>query len=201
MELSTPHGKVPLRLVRGKGRGMAVIFPGLHYSASMPLLYYSAKTALYLGYDVLEVNYDLDPIPHRLRGEFLKDAAHVCLAWAQQRAKQLLLIGKSAGTAALVVSTKMELSPPVARVWLTPLLNQAPVVQALAGEKRGLAILAEGDPAYSPEAALKIRHPGLDILTVEQADHRLELADPLGSVDVLRGYVRTLISFVQATLA
>lgn len=38
---------------------LAVIFPGIGYHSDKPLLYYSKKVAKRLGYEILDIRYDI----------------------------------------------------------------------------------------------------------------------------------------------
>jgi hypothetical protein len=45
------------------GRRLAILFPGLTYRSSMPVLYYTRQLLLARGYDVLAIDYAYDQIP------------------------------------------------------------------------------------------------------------------------------------------
>ncbi len=118
------------------------VFPGLNYPPDHPFLYYTRKSALYLGFGVLEAAYDLRSLPRPNRGRLLEELVHTALSWAAERAPRVVLVGKSAGTLVLALAPLGELKKPWARVWLTPLLNQKAVQNALACDER-----ASGSPA------------------------------------------------------
>jgi len=199
MELATDHGRVPIRYHQGKGRGICVLYPGLHYGVERPFLYFTGKTARYLGYDLLEVPYQLTALPQAQRGAYLRAVAQSTLTWAAERTDRLLLVGKSAGT--LVLAGQARPHVPVARVWLTPLLRQEHVRSALKREARGLLVVGGEDPLGPPERLEGLRHPGLTVLVLEGADHSLEQEDPVSTVKGLHRYLETLLPFAQAALA
>ncbi len=199
MELATDHGRVPLRYHQGEGRGICVLYPGLHYGVERPFLYFTGKAAHHLGYDLLEVPYQLTALPQGQRGAYLRAVAHSTLAWAAERTDRLLLVGKSAGTLVLASQAKPRVA--VARVWLTPLLRQAQVRSALQRETRGLLVAGTEDPLAPPELLEGLGHPGLFVLVLDRADHSLEQDDPVSTVEGLRRYLETLLPFAQAALA
>ncbi len=199
MELATDRGRVPLRYHQGEGRGLCVLYPGLHYGVELPFLYFSGRAARYLGYDLLEVPYQLTALPQRERGAYLLEVARTTLAWAQERTDRLLLVGKSAGTLVLAAGFG-EVRVPAARVWLTPLLKQERVMGALKREPKGLLVAGSEDPLSPIERIEAVRHPGLEVLVLEGADHSLERDDPVPTVQGLAAYLEALLPFVQAAL-
>ena len=201
MEFATRYGSVPARYQEGEGQGLLLIFPGFNYPPDYPLLYYTKKAGLYLGYGVLELAYDLHALPRPNRGRLLEELAHVALAWSAERAARVVLAGKSVGTLVLALAPLFELDRPWARVWLTPLLNQPAVRNALARERRGLAVAGSEDP-YTPKEVWKaIEAPGLRKFWIEGADHRLESPDPVASAHHLASYAEELLIFLQSAFA
>ncbi len=201
MEFITEYGRVPARYHEGEGQGLLLVFPGLNYPPDYPLLYYTRKAGLYLGFGVLELAYDLHALPRQNRGRLLEELAHTALAWAGERAPRVVLSGKSAGTLALAVAPLAELDRPWARVWLTPLLGQTAVRNALARERRGLAVAGSEDPYAPKEIWDALSGPGLRKLWIEGADHRLESPDPARSAQHLAAYAEELLVFLQSAFA
>jgi len=201
MEFVTEYGRVPVRYTEGEGQGLVLVFPGLNYPPDYPLLYYTRKSALYLGFGVLEAAYDLHPLPRPNRGRLLEELAHTALSWAAERAPRVVLVGKSVGTLVLALAPLGELEKPWARVWLTPLLNQKAVQNALSRERRGLAVAGSEDPYAPREIWDGLESPGLKKLWLEGADHRLESPDPVASAQYLARYAEELLVFLQAAFA
>jgi len=197
VELITTYANIPLTFHKGEGRGLMVVYPGLHYRPAHPLLYYTRKSALYLGWDVLEMEYDLNVVPKGRRGEWLEEVAELSLNWAAERAPRLVLAGKSLGTAMLALAPIKKLSIPWGRIWITPLIQRTTIYQAMKKETRGLAVAGGRDRYIPKDRWQSLAHPGLRQVWIEEADHRLEVADPLVSLEYLKRYTQELNKFLQ----
>lgn len=85
---------------------LAVIFPGIGYTADKPLLYYSGRLARKYGYQILTVSYP--PLPENIKGNSgkMKQAFDLAFAQAEQflgnvdwnSYGSILFISKSIGT-------------------------------------------------------------------------------------------------------
>src|SRR5215216_647328 len=112
---------------------LAVVFPGLGYTAYMPVLYFPQRLLLERGADVLLLEYDyrgrvdfwMPRDPERDRW-FFEDVAAGCGAGLGQRPYSgVTLVGKSLGTLAMGYLMMEEARLSRARcVWLTPLLER-----------------------------------------------------------------------------
>jgi len=200
VELITTYANIPLTLHKGDGKGLVVIYPGLHYPPSHPLLYCTRKSALFLGWDVLEMEYDLRVVPKGKRGLWLEEVAQTSLNWASERAPRIVLVGKSLGTAMLAIAPLDKLSIPWGRVWITPLIRRTTIQRALARETRGLAIAGSKDDYVPAEIWHSLAHPGLRQVWLEGADHRLEVAEPIASARNIVTYTRELMDFLTRML-
>lgn len=85
---------------------LAVIFPGIGYTADKPLLYYSGRLARKYGYQILTVSYP--PLPENIKGDSnkMKQAFDLAFAQTEQVLRQIdwnsygsiLFLSKSIGT-------------------------------------------------------------------------------------------------------
>ncbi|MFJ3405795.1 hypothetical protein [Promicromonospora sp. NPDC090134] len=150
---------------------VATILPGSGYTAQGPLLRYSAKALRAAGWTVRTFAWD-EPSPdwaaaRRAYGESLQ-AAPV------PDGGRHLVVAKSLGTFALPVA--VELGLPGA--WLTPVLTgdaSGPVRAALAsGTAPALLVGGTADPLWDGGVATT---PDVEVLTVDGADHSLEVGD------------------------
>jgi hypothetical protein len=165
-----------------------VVLPGMQYSTQAPLLWFAREVAAARGWSVLEV---LDSPP---------DGAEP-FGWARDRARraldhvedagELVVVGKSlASAAAGIVADRV-----VPAVWLTPLLNEARVVDDLSRAARpALLIGGTADAAWVPDA---LADSGLlHVVQLDGLDHSLQRpGDPAASLGALRAIAERIDRF------
>ncbi len=171
---------------------MAVVLPGLNYSIDRPALHFAYEILAAKGWSVL-----------RVRWSAPDDAAsdEEQRSWVQAIAQQM--IDRASGQERLMVTKSLgSLAAPVALenglpgVWLTPLLHETLVVDALtASTQPSLLVGGTADSTWDVE---KAKLTGKTVLEVPGANHLLSLSDdPLGSVDVLRTVTASIWRFVS----
>jgi dienelactone hydrolase len=211
LDLTTARGTpLPTTLLRHDdgSNTIALLFPGLGYRATMPLLHYTQRALTWRGADVLRLDlaYDLDPAfptdDAVQRRRWIRDDALLAFAAASRLGnhRNVVLVGKSLGTLALAdILDREDLLPAAGCVWLTPLLHDPALREAL-GRPRPPSLIAigTGDPLYDgtllDDLAARGRH---DAVVVPGADHSLEVpGDAAGTVDALRTYLSALESFL-----
>jgi hypothetical protein len=166
----------------------AVILPGVRYFSQAPLLWFAREAAQAGGWAVVEVD---ERAP----------ADQEPFAWMREQAKRALdaasdseltvVIGKSLGSAAA----------PIVRgpaVWLTPLLTQDEIVEALrTTEAPTLLVGSPDDPTWGEGAV-----PGneaLEVLELPGLDHSLQVSgDPRASLDALGTVTDRVGAFLDA---
>src|SRR5271170_6743368 len=92
----------------GETDKLAIIYPGMGYKCSMPLLYYTTQVLFAKGYDVLWVEYDYNkdspvymlPEAKQLDSIAIDANAAYSLAFTQRKYKKVMLVGKSLGNIA-----------------------------------------------------------------------------------------------------
>lgn len=183
---------------------LAVFFPGLGYTAHMPVLYYPRCLLLERGADALLVEYDyhgwvdfrMPRDPERDRW-FFDDVVAACEAGLGQRPYSgVTLVGKSLGTLAMghLLTEDARLSR--ARcVWLTPLLR-ADRLRTQMRQARGhsLFVIGTADSHYDPAHLEEVRlASGGESVVIQGADHSLEIeGDTLGSIRAVEQIVRAM---------
>ncbi|MFW9768894.1 MAG: hypothetical protein ACFFEM_08725, partial [Candidatus Thorarchaeota archaeon] len=88
---------------------VALVFPGLSYNTSMPLLHYSIEAILASGLNLLTVDYDYSTIPEfmeqplRAKADWMIRDVEAALRIVTEVAEQEVacLVGKSLGTIAI----------------------------------------------------------------------------------------------------
>lgn len=159
---------------------LAVLFPGIGYTCDKPLIYYSAKLAASLGYQVMPIPYG--HFPPKVRGDAEKLRQCFELAWAQAVEMlsgvdlggfgELLFIGKSIGTT-VACRYLRENGLQARSVLLTPLQETFQYVNGPAVAFHGTA-----DP-WAQTDAIRSACRALDIPLhiIDGANHSLETGD------------------------
>jgi hypothetical protein len=166
-----------------------VVLPGMQYTTQAPLLWFAREVAAARGWSVLEV---LDSLP---------DGAEP-FGWARDRARRALdrveaaadvaVVGKSLASAAAGLVADRVLPA----VWLTPLLNQARVVDDLSRAPRpALLIGGAADETWVPDA---LADSGLlQVVELDGLDHSLQRpGDPVASLGALRAVTDRIGTFL-----
>jgi hypothetical protein len=188
---------------------LALVFPGLGYTAHMPVLYYPRRLLLERGADALLVEYDYrGRVDFRMPRDaerdhwFFDDVAAACAAGLKQRSySRVTLVGKSLGTLAMGYLLAEEARLSRARcVWLTPLLRDD-WLRAQMRRARGHSLVVIGtadshyDLAYFEEVRLA---SGGESVVVQGADHSLEIeGDTVGSIRAMEQTVRMMQQFLD----
>lgn len=187
---------------------LAMILPGMRYTCDMPLLYYTTETLLIKGYDVLQLwaDYDQPEFQKSTQAEQAQCLMGDSLALLEtvegnNRYQRLILVGKSLGTLSMTFLLNMnENLTKETTIWLTPLLNLAPVAQAVQNLK-AQAFLAgsSSDSTFDAEAVNQIQSmSNVTVEVVADADHSLEIPDNMEkSVLVLSQVMNSLNSFLS----
>jgi hypothetical protein len=166
-----------------------VLLPGMQYTTQAPLLWFAREVAAARGWSALEV---LDSLP---------DGADPT-GWARDRTRRaldaagaddVLVVGKSLASAAAGIVADRVLPA----VWLTPLLNQARIVDDLSRAARPtLLIGGSADESWVPDA---LADSGLlQVVQLDGLDHSLQRpGDPGGSLGALRAVAERIDRFLH----
>ncbi|MBO4864635.1 MAG: alpha/beta hydrolase [Eubacterium sp.] len=171
---------------------LCVLFPGVGYTVDRPLLYYSKKKALKLGYEVIELKFK--DLPKDIKGdkEKQKEAYRLCLEQAEKKLKDIdwgsysdiLFVGKSIGTviaASYAQSIEDKLKTEIRFLYMTPLAETF----SLARPKSGIVFTGTADPwvvhEEIVEAAKKLELP---CYIYENANHSLETGDVARDIEI-----------------
>ncbi len=167
---------------------IAVLFPGVGYTCDKPLLYYAAKLARALGYEVLPVPYG--HFPKGVKGDAEKMRLVFDSAFSQAEALladvdwnacgEVAFIGKSIGTA-VAARYAREKGLRVKSVLLTPL---AETFACLDGD--AIAFHGTADPwADTAEITRLCAAHGVPLHLTPGANHSLETGDIDADLDAL----------------
>ena len=127
---------------------VAVLLPGVNYSVQAPLLYWCATLLAERGWHVQAVEWAVDDEARAHPLPFVEQAAAEAFD-ASPPTSRRLIVAKSFGTYALPWAR----SAGIAGVWLTPLLSEEPVCEALRwATAADLAIGGELDAFWRPDS-------------------------------------------------
>ncbi len=184
-----------------------MLFPGLGYSAHMPLIYYAGRLLTAHGADVLRVEYayankpDFTGAPEAEQGRWLQSDATAAYeaALRQGSYQQVTLVGKSLGTLALghLLATQ-RFDPTSQCVWLTPLLFGPLVSQIKQTPHRALFVNGTADSYYLPKVLADVRRAiGGESIVIRGANHSLEIpGDVARSIRALAAVMRKMQAFL-----
>lgn len=191
---------------------LALVLPGLAYSADMPLLYYSKLLLLNRSVDVLQLmpatlSAEFQALDAAGRQEWLRQdvLAGLEAGLAQRDYRGILLVGKSIGTIGVALALReAEARLPSVAVWLTPLFREKVVMDAAMTDEGPAFFLCGGaDTTYlhdSLDQILKARTKAIACV-IPKADHSLELGgDEDGTFDALRQGMQALARFLDDVL-
>lgn len=172
---------------------LAVILPGTGYHKDKPLLYYSTKLAIRLGYDIQQVDY-LEFFENiNYQAAEMAEAAGKAFAKAEKvlgnldfsQYMDVVFIGKSFGT---VVASKYvdEHNLDACQIWYTPVIetfdHEAKNVIAFTGTKDPIA-----DTKLIHE---KARAMNIPLHIYEDANHSLETGDVIKDLEILQAVMQ-----------
>ncbi len=182
----------------GPSTKIALFFPGIGYTCQMPVLYYATTVLLKKGYDVLWVEYDymnerFDSCSDKEKVTWLNfdaDAAYGAAISKEGKYKNVLLVGKSLGTFALLHLNKSKKINKT--IWFTPLLKTASAVKVeLFNDlidvcRGGLFVIGKEDRHYDVTRIGALQNAGANFISIKRAGHNLEVEDdPYKSLEIL----------------
>ena len=171
----------------GEPVGTAVLVPGGGYPPQAPLLFFAGFVLLERGWRVEHLWWDPPAF-----GTDDEATAWVCdqVAAALPSGGRMLLVGKSLGSCAAPLAAERGLPA----VWLTPLLREPAVVDAIAANPAPqLLVGGTADPLWDSAGAHRLDDGGCDVLEIPEADHVLMTpGDVPRGVEAHREVVRAL---------
>ena len=178
---------------------LAVLFPGIGYTCTKPLLYYAGKIAAAQGYKVVPVAYG--DFPRDAKGDPLK--MRICFVNAYEQAEEtlrdvrwaeyedVLFIGKSIGTTVAARYTR-EQRVGARLILLTPL---AETFRFTGGD--AIAFHGTADPwAETAEIKRMCREQGIPLCLTEGANHSLETGEVQKDLAALAETMKVIEQFI-----
>jgi hypothetical protein len=202
-ELEGPDGAIPCILREAADdTGLAVVLPGflddngrLGGSPGRLPLGAAVAVAQSAGLSVLEVWWERP----RADAAWLGAVAAAALDRAGAIRPVDAIVAKSMGTWALA---HVPISPDVATVWLTPLVREAGVAEAIAARaEKAIVVAGSADPMFDLDMVERLGEAGVELVLLHEADHRLEVGDPVESAQLLAGWLVRLQTFLLTALS
>ena len=183
---------------------LAVIFPGIGYTADKPLLHYSRRIAERFGYESHVVPYT--GFPKKVKGDAdkMRKSCEIALTQAKEvlsdldlmRCEDVLFIGKSIGTvAAAAIASQHPARARIRSVVYTPLEQTFSFALGDA-----VVFTGSGDPWVGGE---KSRIPALcekqrvPCHVIREANHSLETKDPQTDIHNLQKIMELTADFIR----
>ncbi len=183
---------------------LAIVFPGIGYTAQMPVLYYPTRLLLSRAADVLRVDYVYNRPEFQALSATEQDrwfqidiTAAYSAAKTQRHYTHVTLVGKSIGTLALGHLLATTPLPPIRCVWLTPLLRNDQLRRQMCQIKQpALLVIGTADPHYNATylAEVEAATDGRSVI-IEGADHSLEIDGKL--VESIQAQARIIEALEQ----
>jgi len=189
---------------------LAIIFPGRGYTTQAPLLYYTARTLLDKGYNVLNINYNYlhnSDFNNSSREEQMKWLTTDTSAAYKSTKKKIdadveIIVGKSLGTIAL--SHLLKNYPETRQmktIWHTPLVLSEDVQGAIrAYSSRPFLVIGTNDPHYEASVLEDLLQSTDGVAkVVENANHGMEVAGgPQGLLKVMIEIVKEMTTYIES---
>jgi len=209
LSISGHEGKpVPNQFLRQttNAEGLAILLPGLGYTCSMPIFYYTELQFLVEGYDVLLVDYnyrgqDFQPWDNPGDGRRLFEdvSSAVYEGHSQREYREMVVVGKSLGTLAMAQLADAGAMPHAwSTVWLTPLLRNDLVWQTIQDRTDSTAIvIGTVDHHFVSERIETLEaKDNMTVITLEGGNHSLNAGQSASeSVRALAGIIGELDTF------
>ena len=186
---------------RGNVNKLAVIFPGIGYSADKPLLHYSRRLAEKHGYEAIILPYS--GFPKKVKGDRKKmeECFHIAVRQSRKMLSDvnypeyddILFIGKSIGTVA-AAQIASETGKAIRLVLFTPLEETFSF-----GVGQAIVFTGSGDPWVGGENSRipqLCERQGIPCRVIPAANHSLETGDPIQDIQNLKTVMEETERFV-----
>ena len=182
-------------LTENGGSRLCVLFPGMGYTCDRPLLHFTGKAALSLGYDLLALSYgDVPQELDRARSEEnVKRVIEKCTALLSaadtEKYSETVYVGKSLGTMPASVLGKGS-----RQIWFTPVAETFRNFD----EENTLVFTGDRDPLLGLDALRTLGHISKNCVNiVPETGHSLDTPDAIESIDILRAVTEKVSGFLS----
>ena len=187
-----PSGEIKASLLGDESPSshLAVVVPGAGYSCRQPLLYFLIQSLLKSGHQVLTIdslyadNKNWTSLPTEDDAyRYVQNDAESLFQQLQSRFNKGVhtLVARSLGTYSVACALEKNLIHPAQIVWQCPSLHNKWAILKNT-QPRSLVIIGKADPRYE----LAARFLPADSFVAEDADHAMELGNPIRSIELLK---------------
>ena len=170
----------------------AVIFPGVGYTKDRPLLYYSGKLAVSLGYELVHIDFSgIDWSKEKLKDtDFLQEALRICLSRidatvadpGELAGGDTVFISKSIGTVAACAYAH-ERSLSVRQLCFSPL----EMIEGYVRQNGAVLFYGDADPFADHKAIERIAaEKNLETVRIAGGNHSLETGDIFTDIENMK---------------
>lgn len=191
---------VSLECVMESNGKIAVFFPGIGYNCDKPLLYYTKKIALELGYEVRDVPYtgfdpDIKGDKEKLVTAFksaLSQAEMLLLDIDWNKKTDIIFVSKSIGTTVAAVYAKKRRIK-TRNIYFTPIEETFEF-----GIDQGLVFHGTADP-WSGTDVVKAgcNKEGISLHLIEKGNHSLETGEVFYDLENISGIMWVVSRFLK----
>lgn len=198
------YKSIPFRLIEQKEatNNLVIVLPGAGYTTRSPLLHFATGLFYNKGFDVLHINYSFNKQEMSSLNEkdFARDVQlTIDNALKDKVYSNYYIVAKSIGTKAVPFLLDSTLLKEAKIVWLTPLLQNDGVYNALVStNNEGLCIFGKEDNfCFIVERFEELKkNQNLILKVVDGGNHSLELEkDPIQSIDILKSVITDINAF------
>lgn len=185
---------------------LVMLLPGYGYTNDSPMFRYTTTLCLENGLNVLEVNYNYrderyDSVDV---SEAIVDDVRLVIDQVLQSHSfnEYIIVGKSLGTMAMASELTRNVFHDAKLVWLTPLLKQDDIYEAILSHKgKQLVLMGTGDQHYVDERMKHLEQLALtELEIVEEMNHSLEYTgETYRSLRLLETLLKRVEQFIIAS--
>lgn len=183
-----------------KSDTLVVILPGINYTLEQPLLKYTEKLSLELGYDVLGIEYGFQVANEKLDLDteivvVIKESRRIFNKAMDNKYKKVIFVGKSIGTVVqnFLQQDKID-NCKFFNIYLTPIDETVERI-----ETNSLIISGTKDSHISKENRDELKENCINnFVEIEEGNHSLEIeGDLLKTIDILKYIIEEEKKFME----
>lgn len=205
------NSTIPYTWIRSEqpSKSICIMLPGLGYTTQRPLFHYATGICLHNQVDVLHINYNFvknqqfRELPKEYQEQLMYEDVKAVVEAVLNDAgyEQCILLSKSIGTIPMAMEwTQGTFLQNSVGVWLTPLIKENQVYQALLEtELPSLYVIGDEDHHFVEERLTVLeKNPLISAVVIPKADHSLEINhDTSASIEAMKEIMEHVEAFIM----